>query len=173
MRIEQLIKLINKRTSIRFFTEEEIADEKLLLIAEAARTSPTDSNKQRRKFTIVKNKDSVKNLAQAIGEEIKIKEYDFYGATAILLISVPRDNPNSCYEVGLAVQNSWLTATALGLGMAWTHQINGLSDQLGVRKILDRLAIPSNHICLNVMAIGIPKKQPEPKEHTEKIHLLK
>lgn len=173
MKVEQLMELINNRTSIRSFTEEEIADEQLLLIAEAARTSPTDSNKQLRKFTIVKNKDLLKSLAQAIGQEIQIEGYDFYGATAILLISVPKDSLNSCYEVGLAVQNSWLTATAFGLGMAWTHQINGLSDQPGVRKILDTLAIPSNHICLNVMALGIPMEQPEPKEHTEEIHLLK
>lgn len=83
----------------------------------------------------------LKSLAQAIGREIKIEAYDFYGATALLLISVPRDSQNSCYEVGLAVQNSWLAANTLGLGMAWTHQINGLSDQPGVRKALDTITI--------------------------------
>lgn len=173
MTIEQLMELINTRTSVRSFTDEEISDEKLRLIAEAGRASPTDSNKQLRKFTVVKNKELLKNLAQAIGQEIQIKEYDFYGATAILLISVPKDNQNSLYEVGLAVQNSWLAATALGLGMAWTHQINGHSDQPGVRKVLATLAIPDNYICLNVMAIGVPTEQPEPKKHTEEIHLLK
>lgn len=173
MIIEQLMRLINRRTSIRSFTEEEIPDENLRLIAEAGRASSTDSNKQLRKFTIVKNTDLLKNLAQAIGEEIEIGDYDFYGATAILLISVPRDSRNSCYEVGLAVQNSWLAATALGLGMAWTHQINGYSDHPGVRQALDALAIPSNHICLNVLALGIPTEQPEPKMHIEEIHLFK
>lgn len=173
MTIEQLMELINSRTSIRSFTEEEISDEKLRLIAEAGRASPTDSNRQLRKFTIVKNKDLLKNLAQAIGEAIEIDGYDFYGATAILLISVPKDSKNSCYEVGLAVQNSWLAATALGVGMAWTHQINGHSDQPRVRNVLDSLAIPRDHICLNVMALGIPTELPEPKEHIEKIHLLK
>lgn len=141
MTIEQLLELINQRTSIRSFTREIISDEKLRLIAEAGRASPTDSNRQRRKFTIVKNPDLLKSLAQAIGREIKIEAYDFYGATALLLISVPRDSQNSCYEVGLAVQNSWLAATTLGLGMAWTHQINGLSDQPGVRKALDTITI--------------------------------
>lgn len=173
MTIEVLMELMNRRTSIRSFTSEEISDEKLIMIAEAGRASPTDSNKQLRKFTIVKNKKLLKNLAQAIGLGIKIEEYDFYGATAILLISVPKDSPNSCYEVGLAAQNTWLAVTVLGLGMAWTHQINGLSDQPGVRKILNTLAIPSNHICLNVMAIGVPREQSEPKEHIEEIHLIK
>lgn len=172
MTIEELMKLMNTRTSIRSFTDDEIADEQLTLIAEAGRASPTDSNKQRRQFTVVKNKELLKNLAQAIGEEIQLPAYDFYGATAILLISVPRDTPNSCYEVGLAVQNCWLAATALGLGMAWTHQINGRSDKQGVRQALDRLNIPKDHICLNVMAIGTPTEQPEPKEKTEEIYLL-
>lgn len=48
MTIEQLLELINQRTSIRSFTREIISDEKLRLIAEAGRASPTDSNRQRR-----------------------------------------------------------------------------------------------------------------------------
>lgn len=173
MAIGELMELMKTRRSIRSFTNEEISDEQLRMIGEAARTSPTDSNKQLRKFTIVKNKKLLKQLGQAIGQQMNIEAYNFYGATAILLISVPRDSHNSCYEVGLAVQNSWLAATALGLGMAWTHQINGLSDELGVRQALDILEIPSHHICLNVMAIGIPNEQPESKESIEEIHLLK
>lgn len=173
MQIEQFMELINKRTSIRSFTDEEVTDQQLTIIAEAGRTSPTARNKQERRFTLVKSDELIKVLGQAIGAEIKIADYDFYGATALLLISVPRASKNSCYEVGLAVQNSWLAATALGLGMAWLHQMNGLSDEPIVRQVLDTLAIPSDHICLNVMAIGIPNEQPEPKEHIEEIHLIK
>lgn len=172
MKIDNLIKLINERTSIRSFTAEEISDEKLKLIAEAGRASPTDSNKQLRKFTIVKNKELIRNLAQAIGKEIKVEGYNFYGATALLLITVPKDHENSCYEVGLATQNSWLAATALDLGMAWTHQINRISDQPVVREVLNVLAIPANHRCLNVLAIGVPAEHPQPKEQTEVIHVL-
>lgn len=172
MQIEEVLELMRNRTSIRSFTDEEISDQKLQLIAEAGRASPTDSNRQLRKFTIVKNKDLLAQLGQAIGNEIAIDTYNFYGATAILLISVPRKQINSCYEVGLAVQNSWLAATVLGLGMAWTHQINGLSDQPNVRQVLDVLDVPADHLCLNVMGIGVPAENPEPKNHTEVIQLI-
>lgn len=172
MDIEKLLKLMNQQRSIRSFTKEEIPDDILKLIAKAGRTSPTDSNRQLRKFTLVKNKKLIQNLGQAIGQEIGRHEYDFYGATALLLISVPRNHKNSSYELALATQNCWLAATALDIGMAWTHQINGRSDKETVRKVLNQLKIPAHHICLNVLAIGIPNENPKAKDHTEEIKLF-
>lgn len=172
MDIEKLLKLMNQRRSIRSFTKEEIPDDKLKLIAKAGRNSPTDSNRQLRKFTLVKNKELIQNLGQAIGQEIGIEEYNFYGATALLLISLPRDHKNASYEIALATQNCWLAATALDIGMAWIHQINGRSDQSNIRKVLNQLAIPEDHICLNALAIGLPAENLQPKEQTEEIKLF-
>lgn len=65
-----------------------------------------------------------------------------------------------------------LAATAFNLGSIWTSQINGMSDQPAVRKVLDDLTIPNNHQCFNVIALGYPAEHPQVKERTEKIHLI-
>lgn len=99
-------------------------------------------------------------------------EYAFYSPNAIILVSVPGASEISAIEVGLAVQNMWLAATALEFGMAWTHQINGLSDRPAVRQVLDKFEVPSHHICLNIMAVGVPAESPNPKRRIEKINLI-
>jgi len=167
-----LFDVIQKRKSIREFTDEEISNEDLLKIGEAGRHSPTSVNQQNRKFTIVKNKQLISELGTAVGRQINIEDYDFYDPAAIILVSVPNAGQISAIEVGLAVQNMWLAATALDLGMAWTHQMNGLSDKAEVREVLNQLEIPSNHVCLNVMAVGVPAEKPNAKERNEEINLI-
>lgn len=167
-----LFDVIQRRKSIRAFADKEISNDDLLKIGEAGRHSPTSVNRQRRQFTIVKNKELISKLAHAVDQRINNKDYDFYDPGALILVSVPGTDQISAIELGLAVQNMWLAATSLDLGMAWTHQINGLSDTPEVRDVLDQLGIPSNHVCLNVMAVGVPAENPTPKTRTEEIHLV-
>lgn len=168
---QDIFEVIHSRRSIRSYTGEKVFNDDLLKIAEAGRASPTSVNQQNRQFTIVNNPDQLKKLSQAVGQAIGQPTYDFNGATALLLVSVPGGGQISAIEVGLAVQNMWLAATALGLGMSWTHQINGVCDVPQVRQVLDELGLPSRHICLNAMAVGIPAEKPALKERRERIVL--
>ncbi|MBG9988272.1 nitroreductase family protein [Aerococcaceae bacterium DSM 111176] len=172
MTSRDFFEVVGKRRSIRAYTNDEVSNEDLMKIAEAGRSSPTSVNQQSRKFTVVKNKELITELAQAIGREIHDYEYDFYDPAAIILVSVPGAGQISAVEVGLAVQSMWLAAAALDLGMAWMHQINGLCDRKPVRKVLDKLGLPKHHICLSVMALGVPAETPGPKPRTEEINLV-
>ena len=169
---EDIFNNIHQRASIRLFTDEEIEDDILVKIAEAGRASPTANNKQNRTFTIVKNKEYIKKLAEVIGKETNREDYNFYSPAAIILISVPDASPYSILEVGAATQNVMLAATALKLGSVWTSQIKGITDRPNVRGVLDTLNIPSNHLCFNVIALGYPAEDPEAKQRTEKIRLI-
>lgn len=169
---KNLLDTIHQRTSTRSFTTEQIADDILLKIAEAGRASPTANNKQQRVFTIVKNKEKIKCLAQAIEKETERKDYDFFSPAALLLVSVPDETLYSILEVGAATQNILLVATALGIGSVWTSQINEISRKPAVRKVLDQFNIPKDHLCFNVIALGYPNEAPEIKKRTEKIQLI-
>lgn len=173
MTSQDIFEVIHSCRSIRAYTNDQVSKEDLIKIVEAGRASPTSANQQSRKFTVVKNKPLIAELAQAIGRERHDFDYDFYSPAALILVSVPGADQISAVEVGLAVQNIWLAATALGLGMAWTHQINGLCNRRAVRKVLDKLELPSHHICLSVMTVGVPAENPPIKERTEEINLIK
>lgn len=169
---KDIFEVIHNRNSIRHFTDEKIAREDLKKIAEAARATPTSVNLQSRKFTMVQNKDLIQKLARAIGSVIGQADYDFYKPDAIFLISSPRGYTYSQIETGLAVQNAYLAATALGLGTTWTDQIRNLCDEPAVRKALDEMGVPSNHICWTVLPIGVTAAQPQRKARTETIQII-
>lgn len=144
----------------------------LLAIAKAARATPTSVNSQSRKFTIVQNKPLIQKLAAVLGQVIGQPSYDFYRPDALLLISSRNGYTYSQIETGLAVQNAYLAATALGLGTTWTDQIRNRCDDGSVRDVLTEMAIPKNHICWTVLPIGFPAENPPIKDRIEEINLI-
>lgn len=172
MKNEQFFDILHSRRSIKQFTDDEIPYEDLLEIAKAARATPTSMNLQSRKFTIVQNKPLLKELASALGQAIGQPGYDFYNADALLLISSRRGYTYSEIETGLAVQNAYLAATALGYGTTWTDQIRNLSDENNIRSVLNKIDIPSNHILWTILPLGVPAEDPPVKKRTEEINII-
>lgn len=169
---QYIFDVIHRRKSIRQFTDEKVTYDDLILIAKAARATATSVNLQNRTFTIVQNKGLINKLQIALGTAIGQRNYDFYQADALLLISMPDNYTYSQIETGLAVQNAYLAATALGLGTTWTDQIRNQCHHSGVRAVLDEMEIPSNHICWTILPIGVPAENPPAKERTEKITII-
>lgn len=172
MKNKDFFDVLHSRRSIKQFTDDKIPYEDLLEIAKAARATPTSVNLQSRKFTIVQNETLIQELASALGKAIGQPGYDFYNADALLLISSRRGYAYSEIETGLAVQNAYLAATALGYGTTWTDQIRNLSDQGHIRSVLDTLDIPINHILWTILPIGVPAEDPPVKNRTEEINII-
>lgn len=85
------------------------------------------------------------------------------------MISSPRHNTYSQIETGLAVQNAYLAATALGLATVWTDQIRNRCDEVAIRKLLTEIKIPTDHICWTILPIGVPAENLASKERREEI----
>ncbi len=60
--MNEAIKNMLTRVSVRKFTAERVEDEKLKTIVECAKASPTGKNRQMRKFTVVHNREKYRNL---------------------------------------------------------------------------------------------------------------
>jgi nitroreductase len=70
MLVDELLKIIGERRSIREFTQESISDEEIHLLLEAAHLAPSNSNRQAWKFLVVKNLSIKRNMAEAVEKKI-------------------------------------------------------------------------------------------------------
>lgn len=145
-----------------------LSKEDLLKIAEAARMTAASVNQQSRQFTLIHNQAFIQRLETNLGGY----GYGLYEPQAVLLISSPRDNTYSQIETGLAAQNAYLAATALGLSTVWTDQIRNRCDEPAIRQLLNEVNIPSDHICWTILPIEVPAENPPTKERTEKINYI-
>jgi len=153
---KNLLNFIKFRRSLRQFKVKDVEAEKLNLIIEAGRYSPTGSNSQANRFIILKDKISevreiaLKTLHDAaldpnfdfIGRETYrnswIKMYNayienkevrlFYNAPAVVVIV--SSDPTGYYQVngGIAVSNMELVANSLGLGICCLGFLNSAAE---------------------------------------------
>jgi len=155
MNIHEVIK---KRRSVRAYTSEEVPEEKLQRILEAARMAPSASNRQQYKFVVVREPEKRKQLAEAAAGQ------SFVGEAPVVLVAVSL-NPErimSCQvpayavDLAIAVDHITLAAAEEGLGTCWI----GAFSQQEVKEILN---IPTSYKVVALLPLGFPADSPGSK----------
>jgi nitroreductase len=145
--------LIGRRWSPRTFSEQPVERDKLLSVFEAARWAASASNEQPWAFLVATRKDS-KNYADLLSVLVEFNR-SWARMAPVLILTVAhtqfqkdgRPNRHAHYDLGQAVENLSLQATALGLT---THQMAGF-DAEAARRLF---AIPEGWDPVSVVALG-------------------
>ena len=148
------LKSLFERRSIRSFTDKQIPIEDLKLIAEAARLAPSARNSQKWKFTVVHNAKLIKELCAVIGEELQRDGYNMYCPNALIIATAETDYEYAKEDCACALENIFLAAHSLGIGSVWINQLLGICDRESVREVLTKLNIPTGHSAFGVAALG-------------------
>jgi nitroreductase len=148
---------IRTRRSIRKYRPELIPEEKLEMILEAARLSPSAGNRQPWRFVVVQNVDRKKALAEAANNQTFLKD-----AAAIIVAVGDPEASARWYEKDtmIALEHMVLAATALGYGTCWI----GAFDEDAAKRLL---RIPAKMKVVAILPIGVSSEKPAPKPRKE------
>ena len=157
--LNDTIKAILTRRSVRKFTERKIDKEILRTIVKAGYYAPSGHNMQTWKFTVITNENELKELKKAAKEAADSNKVNFYGwenPSAIILVSNDKRNPYGCQDASCASENIMVAAWSFGIGSVWLNPLMTLRDKEPVKSLLDRYDIPENHIVWSAVAMGYP-----------------
>lgn len=146
---------IQGRRSIREYSPRIIEEEKLERVLEAARLSPSASNRQSWKFVVVKDQETRNKLTDAAGGQT------FVGQAPIILVACGTDpdgimmcGQHRCsIDLSIATAYMILEAYEQGLGTCWL----GRFDEKKVKEIL---GIPENVRVVAMTPLGYPNETP-------------
>ena len=157
---------LGERRSIRTYRDAPVEEEKLLLVLEAARLSPSARNRQEWKFIVVKNAQTRSKLADAANGK------RFVGEAPIIIVACATEAQYvmSCgqlagtVDTSIAFSNLILQAQELGLGTCWL----GAYDEGKVKEIL---GIPPEVRVIAMTPLGYPAEFPSarPRKSLEEI----
>ena len=168
-----VIENIMTRTSIRQFTDQPVSKDTLDLIVKAGMAAPSAVNAQPWAFVVVTEKEVLDSL-NAIKPWFNLKT-----ATAAIIVcgdmSKAMEGTGREYwiqDCSAVSENILLAAHAYGLGAVWCGVYPNSDIVAGVSRILE---LPENIIPLNVITMGYPAENPEPKDKfkPENIHYQK
>ena len=179
--MNQIIETIKNRRSVRQYSPEQIKDEELESILEAAIYAPTGHNDQPWHFTIVQNKDLINEINDGAKKVMKgmemewisklgtVKEFNiFHRAPTALIISGKKDATTPIVDCAAAVQNILLAAESLDIGSCW----------IGFAKFffldpdnMKKFNIPEDHEVHFGVALGYKvNENPQAPERNQKVY---
>ena len=154
---KELIKTIFARRSIRKYINKPISEKDTKTLLEAAMAAPSSSNRKPWHFVVVTDRLILGNLA-------RVHPYGKMLFEAPLCIAVCGDtviSPRSwVQDCSAAAENLLLAATALGLGAVWLGVHPRESRIAPIKKML---GIPETVVLLNLISIGHPAEEKEPR----------
>src|SRR4030066_920276 len=155
--MNEVLKTIRNRRTVRRFKPDLIDEEKLQMILEAGRWAPSFSNLQPWKFIVVKDQ-GLKNALDKAAKE-SVLHLGINEAPVVILVCVDRRiDPLHAIETGAAAtQNMTLAAYSLGLGAGWIG-IWGTEAETSIRKIFK---FPETLLIVSPPPVGIPAESPE------------
>jgi nitroreductase len=155
--MNEVLKTIKNRRTIRRFKSGPIEDKKLQAILDAGRWAPSFSNLQPWRFIVIKDQNLKNALDKAARESVL--HLGINEAPVIILVCVDRRiDPLHAIEAGAAAtQNMTLAATSLGLGAGWIG-IWGTEAETSIQKIFK---LHETVRVVSLLPLGIPDESPE------------
>ncbi len=154
----ELMKAIATRQSCRAYTGEQLTENQLHTVLEAANAAPVGMGKYDEvKLTVIQNKELLARLDDVGAKFFRNPEVrPTYGAPTVILVSaiIPKsqNNPSSYCNAACIIENMSLAATDLGLGSVY---LLGVAAALGLEpKLAEELKVPKGFMPISALALG-------------------
>ena len=165
--MNETLKTILNRRSIRKYKEEQIKDEELQAILEAGKFAPSAMNQQPWHFTVVQNKELLQKISEAcktvfsnsgnknFEERAKAENFSIsYNAPTFIIVSGDQKAIAPQNDGSLALGNMFLAAESLGIGSCWIHAMAFLFSKEEGQTLKNELGIPEGYAPVGSGAFG-------------------
>lgn len=166
--MNETLKVIQERRSIRKYKAEQIKDSELNAILEAGTWAPTGKGLQSPVMVVVQDKETLGYLAARNAEiQGNPKADPFYGAPTAVVVLSDGENRNWLQDGSLVMGNLMLAAHSIGVGSCWINRCMEFFDGAEGKELLKKWNLPETlrgvGICILGYAEG-PAPTPKPRK---------
>ena len=158
----ELLEAIKGRRSVRAFKQQDVPEETVEKLIDAARHAPSAGNIQPWEFVIARKQDTKKKLAKAANQA-------FVEEAPVVIVVCANENRSSMgygirgktlyciQDTAAATQNILLTAYSLGLGTCWVGAFNE-------NEAKKALKTPNGIRPVAMIPVGYPNRTPSQRD---------
>lgn len=165
--MNETIRNILERRSIRAYRPEQIKDEERDIILQAAMYAPSAMGKQPWHFTVIQRKDIIDAISEgiktaAISQNIPgLKErvadpkfHALYSAPTVIIISGDQASRFVYADCAAAAENILIAAQSLGIGTCFIAMTDVFFSTEEGREFAEKIGIPKGYKPLYTVAVG-------------------
>ena len=165
--MEDVLKLIMSRRSIRKYTQDAVDDTKVETLLRAAMAAPSAGNEQPWEFVVIRDRASLKSVVQYHAHATPL-------VGAALGILVCGDMERVKYDemwiqdCAAATQNILVAAAGMGLGTCWLGIYPRKERMAGMAQLCQ---LPGNIVPFSLLSVGVPAEQKGPADYYSPAHV--
>jgi len=154
--MNETIKTLLERRSIRKFKPEQIKEEELNAILKAGIYAPSGANQQSALFVVIQDKETLKKLS-AMNAAVLGKNIDpYYNAPIVILVFADKSKITPVEDASLALGNMLNAAASLGIGSCWVHRTKQMFEKDEGKDLLRKWGITGDYIGVGSCILGYP-----------------
>ena len=143
--MNEVLKAIETRRSIREFSAKEVSREDLDMILKAGTYAPSGMNRQPVIFVAVTDKETRDELSEMNARIMGTDSDPFYGAQTVIVVLADKTAQTYVYDGALAMGDLMLAAHSLGIGSCWIHRAKEEFDSPEGRELLKKWGITGDY----------------------------
>ncbi len=156
--MNEVLKNIKERRSVRAYRQEQIRDEDLNAILEAGTYAPTGMGLQSPKIVVVQDPELIAKLSKMNAAVMGITSDPFYGAPTVLVVLADSTRPTYVEDGSLVIGTMMLAAHSIGVGSCWIHRAREVFSSEEGKALLKEWGIPETYIGIGHCILGYPQE---------------
>ena len=161
--MNEVLKVLKERRSIRAFRPEPLKKEDLDAIVEAGLYAPSAKNLQSTKLVVVRDAAVLARLERLNSRILGTPEgTPFYGAPEAIVVLSDSEYPNWLQDGSLVMGNLMNAAAAIGLGSCWINRAKEEFETEEGKALLKKWGIEGDYVGVGHCILGYPAEEPRP-----------
>lgn len=158
--MNEILKLLEERRSVRAYRKEQITDEQLEAILRAGIWAPSAKNQQSPVIVAVQDPETVAELSRLNAQVMGAQTDPFYGApTVLVVLADPKatNEINAAYDGALVMGNLMNAAWSLGVGSCWINRAREVFRLSEGKALLAKWGLPEDLVGVGNCILGYPE----------------
>ena len=166
--MNETLKVLKERRSVRKYKAEQIRDEELNAILEAGTWAPSAKGLQTSVMVVVQDPETIAWMSKLNAEIQGNPGTDpFYGAPTVVVVLGDGEKLNWLQDGSLVMGNLMNAAHALGLGSCWIHRAREEFQSAEGKALLKKWGLSDRYIGVGHCLLGYPAETPQAKPRKE------
>ena len=160
----EVLELMRKRRSVREFTADDVDEDTLETLLDAASVAPSSLSRRPLHYVLIRDGAVKAKLAGAL----RVRPYIEQAPVVVVVCGDPKLSQTWELGASAAIENMLLAATSLGLGGVWVGPKGSTMWEESVHVLREATGIPKDIDVLALVCIGHPAEEKAPYEPGEK-----
>ena len=162
--MNEVIRALKERRSIRSYRTEQVREEDLQQILEAATYAPSGMGAQPVILVAVQDPATIARLSQLNAAVMGTERDPFYGAPCVIVVLADPTYPTWVEDGTLVLGNLLNAAHAVQLGSCWINRAREMFDTEEGKALLRQWGVPEHYRGIGCCILGYADENPASKE---------